>query len=649
MRQKVVSLGLFLLASFSSAASDKNGFIFWQLPPQINTIGKEGQEHLSIIPAPVAIQLREGVFKFDSTVVIVPSGNGEVQKLAGYLSDKVFTPSGIRLTVAKPARAGGKSIKLVLNKVFSKIIGDEGYQLEITPAAVNISANKPAGLFYGIQSIIQMLPPAIESKVRTGGEIWELRAASVTDYPRFGWRGLMLDVSRHFFNKEEVESYIDQMAKYKLNSFHWHLTDNQGWRIEIKKLPGLTATGAFRVPRTGTFWTFEPPHPDEKATDGGFYTQDDIREIVQYARERYVTIVPEIDVPGHSLAFIASFPQASCTQLPYHVNPGSPHADEDLVLCAGNEDNFKKLEIILSEVSSLFPGKYIHIGGDEADKRFWKGCVKCQARIAKEKLKDEAGLQSYFIKRLEKILHSNGKKLIGWDEILEGGLAPDASVMSWRGSEGGIAASKMGHHVVMSPGQYCYFDHLQGDINIEPTYAGGGVLRLSDVYRYDPVPPEGGPGYILGAQANVWTEHIPTIRQVEYMTWPRALALSEVVWTPPDSRNIDSFLLRVESQFPRFSNAEVNYAPSIYDPIIVPQKDGKKLLISFKTEYRGLDIYYTFDHTFPDKFSDKYQGPIEIPKGASEIWAITYKGKMPAGRLLKVAIDDLEKRLQELI
>jgi len=369
---------------------------------------------------------------------------------------------------------------------------------------------------------------------------------------------------------------------------------------------------------------------------------------VKYATERNITIVPEIDFPGHSVALIAAYPEACCTGKQFPVYAGFKELWGENVLCVGNENNFGMIDKIFSEVAALFPGKYFHIGGDEVDKGFWKECPKCQQRMKEEGLKNEEELQSYFIKRVEKILLSKGKTLVGWDEILEGGLAPSAVVMSWRGSDGGIAAAKAGHEAVMTPDSYCYFDHTQGDFNIEKVYSGETSLRLSDVYKFEPVPQDVDPKYILGGQGNVWTEFIPNDRRVEYQTWPRALAMSEVLWSPKEKRNWEGFVPRMETQLVRLRAEDVNYAPSVYDPSIVPVKDKDgKMQITFTTEIKGLDVYYTFDNTFPDNHFPKYDmKPVSIPKGASDIWAITYRNGKPVGRFLIVKLDELKSKMK---
>lgn len=602
-------------------------------------IDATAQIQINVVPKPVTVESTPGNFIFLKDVFVFnKSVNIPIDDLSALLILQLRKISGLQPKTTAKLKTQQKQIILELLQSPDKIIGEEGYTLKVTPQKIAISANQPAGLFYGVQTLLQLIPTE-----KQNGPV-KIPCVNIVDYPRFVWRGLMLDVSRHFFTKEFVKSYIDQMAKYKLNVFHWHLTDNQGWRIEIKGLPELTQIGSWRVPRNGKFWTYDFPQPGEKATDGGFYTQEDIKEIVEYARKRSVTIVPEIDVPGHSLAFIASYPDACCTQKQYHVNAGFSHEKDDIVLCIGNEDNFRKLEIIFAQVAALFPGKYIHIGGDEASKEFWKKCPRCQKRMTDEGLKNEEELQSYFIKRMEKILASNGKKLIGWDEILEGGLSPNATVMSWRGVKGGIQAASEGHDVVMAPGDNLYIMQQQGDLNIERLFPGGKMLRASKVYDYDPVPEGLDPKHILGAQSNLWSEYVFNPRQAEYMTWPRALALSEILWSPKESRNWDDFTPRMEAQFPRFDQAQINYAPSVYDPIISTVNENGLLKIAFTSEIKGLDVYYSFNYTFPDNYAEKYQGPITIPKGALDIWAITYRNGKPVGRLLTISLEELKQR-----
>jgi hexosaminidase len=474
----------------------------------------------------------------------------------------------------------------------------------------------------------------------------DIPAIEIKDEPRFGWRGLLLDVSRHFFTIGEVKRMIDEMVVYKFNLLHLHLSDDQGWRVEIRSLPELTATGAWRVPRTGLWWDRESPAKGEKATYGGFYTQEQIKDLVQYAAERQVDILPEIDVPGHSLAAIASYPFLSSTKLNYNVNPGSKfYGIEDNSLCPGKETTFEFLDKVFTEVAELFPFEYIHIGGDECYKGFWQKCDDCQKRMKDNNLKDMNGLQSYFIKRLEKILEKHGKKLMGWDEILEGGLAPNAGVMSWRGMEGGITAAKAGHQVVMSPTQFAYLDLYQGDPAIEPpTYS---MLRLKTVYDFEPVPPGVDTSYILGGQGNLWSESVPTFRHAEYMLWPRSFALAEVLWSAKPDRNWNDFIRRTEVQLTRLAHADINYATSFFDAIIKTSKNEKgNLLIQLDTEIDGLTMYYTFDNTYPDSHSPVYRPgeKLGIPKDADTFRVVTYQGGKPAGRIITVGIADSLKR-----
>jgi len=596
-----------------------------------------GQNDLLLVPNPVKTQKLKGEFIISGkTRIVIPSGKEKMKSIAELFSEQLKSISGIRSEIINKEK-NKDVISLTLNTTKETELGNEGYRLKVLNHKIYISANEPAGLFYGTQTLLQLIPPVKEKTIN-------IPCTSITDYPRFEWRGLMLDVSRHFFNKEEVMQFLDQMAKYKYNTFHWHLTDDCGWRIEIKAYPRLTSIGAWRVPRTGRYGSFDPAKKGEKSTYGGFYTQNDIKEIVKYAQERFITIVPEIDIPAHNAALIAAYPEFSCIGEPTKVQAGTHGSIGDNVLCVGNEKVYDMLNTIFGELVSLFPGEYIHIGGDEANRSYWKNCPKCQKLIKDKKMENEAVLQSYFTRRVSKILSSKGKRLIGWDEILEGGLAPNATVMSWRGTLGGIAAAKAGHNVVMCPTQYCYFDYMQGEPVIERY--GAAHLVASQVYRWDPVPEGIDPKYILGGQGNVWTEMIPNFRRVEYMTWPRALALSEILWSPQKDRKWENFVPRMEAQFPRFRESEVNYSPSIYDPSIsmIKEKDGKEK-ISLGTEIKGLDIFYTFDCSFPDKFSAKYTGkPVCIPKGATDIWAITYRNNKPIGRLLAITLNELEKR-----
>lgn len=599
--------------------------------------------HIHLIPQPVNISERPGEFVLDQKVsLMIDAPEEKLNEPAAWFANQLKTISGISI---QERRSGKKAIHLKLISAAGKnTIGNEGYKLSVTSSSISLSANTPAGIFYGMQTLLQLLPA--DTKAGAGIKQLAIPCVEITDYPRFGWRGIMLDVSRHFFTKAEVERYIDEIVRFKYNVLHLHLSDDQGWRIEIKSLPQLTNVGAWRVKRTGNWGDFLPALANEPATDGGFYTQDDMREIIKYAQQRNVTILPEIDVPAHSLALIAAYPNLSCTQSLYSVNAGfrSPVRDDN-ALCIGNDSVFTMLDKIFTEIAALFPCEYIHIGGDEAYKGFWADCPKCQKRMADEHLKNVDELQSYFVKRVEKILKSKGKKMIGWDEILEGGLAPEATVMSWRGMKGGIEAAKMNHHVVMTPWDYTYLDLYQGEVNAEPpTY---GMCRLSDSYNYDPVPDSVDEKYILGGQGNLWTERVPNFRQVEYMTWPRALALSEVYWSPKSARNWDDFIKRMEVQFHRFDAAGIKYARSAYNVIFTPVRNaGRDFSVKLSTEIKGLDIYYTFDNTDPDNFYPKYAGePLVFPLGATQLNVITYRDGKPIGKQINIKKEELAVRL----
>lgn len=606
---------------------------------------------IAIIPEPVEIKETAGTFTLPKAVVISGTGQASVAPVAAYLKQKLTTAT--KSTVVQKATAATSTIKFVLNKSAEKALGKEGYHLTVLPKTILISANEAAGLFYGVQSLIQLFPKEIESKTVVA-KTWAVPCVKITDYPRFEWRGLMFDVARHFFTKQEVESYIDNMVKYKFNLLHLHLADDEGWRIQIKSLPRLTEVGAYNVKKVGYFNTFSAPTADEPRTYGGFYTQDDIRELVKYAKDRFVDILPEIDVPGHSLAAIAAYPELSCTPGAenYRVRSGEvimdwskpkPVALVDMTLCPANEKVYEFLDKVLTEVAPLFPFPYIHMGGDEVPKNFWAQSDAIKALMAKENLKDLEEVQSYFEKRVERIVESKGKRFMGWDEILEGGLAPNAAVMSWRGMAGGKKAAQMHHDVVMSPTTFAYIDFMQGDAAIEPRVYS--TLRLSKAYSFEPVPDSVDASYIKGGQANLWTEQVYNMRHAEYMTWPRGFAISETLWSPKAKKNWPGFFSRVESQFDRFKVADVKYAPSVYDPIITASQDaGQNVQVFLSTEVNGLDIYYTWDNTFPDNHYPKYTSQITIPKDAFELRMITYRGKDPIGRLITIPVTDLNKR-----
>jgi hexosaminidase len=615
----------------------------------------------AIVPQPVKVEQKPGYFTLPKNITIQTVETTELKQTLVDLQKGLSVATGYKVSVSGNAPAA--IIKLELNKTENAKLGNEGYTLSVTQKNITIKANKTAGIFYGVQTLMQLFPAEIEDSILVKNIAWKVPCVEITDYPRFGWRGLMLDVSRHFFTKKEVEAYIDQMSKYKFNLLHLHLTDDQGWRIEIKGLPRLTEVGAWNVYMVGQFGSFLPPAPDAPRTNGGFYTQDDIKEMVQYAKERFINILPEIDVPGHSLAAIVSYPDLSCTPgaETYQVSSGERRRGVDNTLCPANEKVYTFLDQVMTQIAELFPFQYIHVGGDECRKDFWKKSDSVTALMQRENLKTYEEVQSYFEKRLEKIVESKGKKFLGWDEILEGGLAPDAAVMSWRGSHdgivsdnttgnenGGVAAAKMGHDVVMSPTEFVYLDYMQSDRTMEPhVYAS---LRLNKVYSFDPMPAglnNEEQKYILGAQGNLWTEQVYNFRQVEYMTWPRAFAIAEDTWSTKENKNWDDFVRRVEAQFARFNIEEVKYAPSMYDPDFIPSfTQDSTLKIELKNEVNGLDIYYSFDNSYPDKFYPKYTAPLLVPNYATQIKVITYRDGKPIGRMISMPLDELQRRVK---
>ncbi|MBD0352094.1 MAG: family 20 glycosylhydrolase [Flavisolibacter sp.] len=605
----------------------------------------------SIIPQPVSLQTGNGSFTLrNNSVIELSTTDADAKRVARFLSEKLAVPTGYSIAVKSVPTASNTSGIIRLGLVKDASLGNEGYKLNVAPGAVSITANTAAGLFYGMQSLLQLFPKEVESKSKVNRTSWTVPAVSITDYPRFGWRGLMLDVSRHFFTKDEVKRFIDDMVQYKYNLLHLHLTDDQGWRIQIKSLPKLTEVGAWRPKREGKWGNTEAPDPNEPKTYGGFYTQDDIRELVQYAKDRFVNILPEVDVPGHSLAAIASYPDLACTPGTYRVNAGEkfmnwpgPVALVDNNLCPAKESVFEFLDKVFTEIAQLFPFDYIHMGGDEVPKNMWEKSDAVKSLMQKEGLKDMHEVQSYFVKRVEKIIQSKGKKLIGWDEILEGGLAPNATVMSWRGMKGGIEAAKMGHQVVMSPTDFAYLDYMQGDPITEPlVYA---TLRLNKAYQFDPVPAGVDSTLILGGQGNLWTEQIQNMRTVQYMIWPRGMALAEAVWSSRQKKDWNSFVQRVESQFDRLDVQQTKYARTIYDPIFAASFDkDSSLKVTLTTEVPGLEIHYSFDDTHPDQFYPKYTNTLTIPKDALHLKVITYRDGKPVGRQIDMPVTELRRR-----
>lgn len=579
------------------------------------------QSGVDIIPRPVSARQMPGTFEIKANTVICFNAKEQgLKEAADFFARSIREISGYQLPVNVESES---FIRLELDKVSS--VGNEGYLLNVKPEYIEIKANTKKGIVYGMQSLLQLLPP-----IRTNARL-EVACMEVEDYPRFKWRGMHLDVSRHFFGPEVVKQYIDLMASYKLNTFHWHLVDDPGWRIEIKQYPELTDIGAWRVDYNHLPWDQRPQaKPGQEPTYGGYYTQEQIKEIIAYAAERNITIVPEIEMPGHVASAIAAFPELGCTKKPQLQLTGGDYSNLSSNYCAGDEAVFEFIENVLTEVIDLFPSEYIHIGGDEVNKDAWAKCKLCQERIRKEKLKDENGLQSYFIKRVGKFLKSKGRKMIGWDEILEGGLAPDATVMSWRGEAGGIEAARMKHDVVMTPGSPCYFDHYQAGPAGEPL-AIGGFNTLKKVYDYEPVPSgleDKFSKYVLGAQANVWTEYITTTEYLEYMVLPRMAALAEVVWTPAGRKDWRSFSSRIQREFKAYEQKGLRYCPGNFSVAIKPVSEDGKLFVELSTEILDAGIVYTLDGSEPTPESLSYEEPVEITSTTTIKAATVVNGKI---------------------
>ena len=617
------------------------------------------QQPIHLIPQPVSVQPQPGQFRLNRATTITYS-KPESATLAALLAGQLTGQTGLTLTSKATSTPSVNAIALVLMTTPDAKLGREGYRFNSSAKGVVITANQPAGLFYGAQTLLQLM-----SSARTQTDVPDANSfksapleqtvpgVQIVDYPRFGWRGVMLDVSRSFFPKADMPRYIDELAALKINTLHWHLTDDNGWRIEIKALPRLTSVGAWRVPREGHFGERNNPRPGEAATYGGFYTQDEVREIVRYALARNITIVPEIDVPGHSMAILAAYPELSCTKdTSTRVNPGTQFSEwyangtfkmlVDNTLNPANEAVYTLLDNVFTEVAALFPGQYIHAGGDECYHGYWAKDPGCQALMAKEGFLKVEELQGYFMKRVEKIINAKGKKFMGWDEILEGGVSPSATVMSWRGMKGGIEAAKNGHDVVMSPTTFAYLDYMQSDPTLEPRIYSS--LRLKTCYEFEPVPAGTDSTRILGGQGNLWTEQIPTLSHAEYMLFPRVWALSEVFWSPQNRRNWADFVPRLEAQMERAEEAGINYSRAVYDPIVTVAMADNKLTAMLDTELPGTEIYYSIDDTMPGRYSLRYTQPLLIPEGNVTLRVITYRNGKTAGRQLTLKRDELVKR-----
>jgi len=518
---------------------------------------------LALVPLPQKMERLKGTFILGSKTQIVVDEPAETT--GQYLAERLRKSTGLPLPVRTPAKTGkpARNCILLTTSGAQAGLGAEGYVLEVSSKSVVIRARSAAGLFYGTQTLLELLPPEALAD-RPCNVALMIPCVRIEDAPRFPYRGVLLDVARHFFTKDELKRFIDEIALHKINTLQLHLTDDQGWRIEIKKYPRLTEVGGWR---NSIGFDLDPKSSTAYGPDGrygGFYTQDEMREIIAYATSRHVTIVPEIEMPGHGSAALAAYPQLSCSGGPYSTDMSA--AKFPGVFCAGREETFDFITGVLGEIARLFPGQYVHIGGDEVNKENWHNCARCQQRMRDENLKTEHELQSYFIRRVEKILNADGKRLIGWSEIREGGLAQNATVMDWIG--GAVEAASAGHDVIMSPTTHCYLDYYQSRNHTNEPTAIGGFLPLQLVYSFEPVPEKLDPKYrshILGAQGNLWTEYIPSFRQVEYMTFPRLCALAEVTWSPAQLRNWDDFVRRLEMHSRRLEALGVNYRKGFFE------------------------------------------------------------------------------------
>ena len=588
---------------------------------------------INVIPVPVSLTQNEGVFKVGKNMAFQAS-TPEAKTVAEFFASKLNLATGYQVTVGDKEVSNG--ISLIIDE--SLDVNNEGYTLDVTANGATVKAKTPQGLFYGMQTFMQLLPAEVESPVVVSGIAWTAPCVSVKDEPRFGYRGFMLDPCRHFIPVENVKKQIDVLSLFKINRMHWHLTDDQGWRIEIKKYPKLTEVGAKRIEGEGTEY-------------GGFYTQEEIKEVVKYAADRCVTVIPELELPGHEMAAIAGYPELSCKG--EQSTPRIIWGVEDIVMCAGKEETFKFLEDVIDEIAPLFPSEYFHIGGDECPKISWKQCPLCQKRIKEEGLKGdkqhsaEERLQSYFVQRMEKYLSGKyGKKIIGWDEILEGGLAPSATVMSWRGEAGGIAAANMDHDVIMTPGSGgMYLDQYQGDSKIEPVTIGG-YATIEKVYSYNPIPDTlvatGKAQHILGVQCNNWSEYMYNTDLMEYRMYPRALAVAEIGWSPLTRKDYKDFERRLDNALVRLDAHNINYyIPQPEQPNgstnLVAFTD--KASLAFKTT-RPVKVVYTIDGTEPTAESTVYSAPIEF----TESGVLKIRSVLPSGKMSKTRTITVEKQ-----
>lgn len=583
----------------------------------------------AVVPLPreVCVNPQEKPFRLDESISIAyPADHELLERNAAFLAEYVQQSTGKALPL-KPLAEGENCAKTITLRLDPSVAKPEGYRLTCNAEGIQISGLTEMGIFYGIQTLRKAIPATAQ------GATILIPAGEVNDAPRFGYRGMHLDVCRHFFPLEFVKKYIDLLALHNMNFLHWHLTDDQGWRIEIKKYPRLTEVGAWRDRTVVGRWDsgeYDSVHY------GGFYTQEQLKEIVQYAAERYVSIIPEVDLPGHMLAALAAYPELGCTGGPYEVCPDWGVFED--VLCLGNDKTYEFLEDVLTEVMEIFPSPYIHIGGDEAPRTRWAKCPKCQARIKAEGLKAdkehtaEDRLQTYCMARMERFLNEHGRKIIGWDEILEGDVAPNATIMSWRGSEGGIKAAQMGHNVIMTPNNFCYFDYYQTDKTDGEPLGIGGFVPIEKVYSLEPtdrLTPEQA-RHILGAQANLWTEYIATTEHVEYMVLPRMAALAEVQWTLPEKKDYKDFTTRLMRLIPFYQRDGLNYAKHIFDittefTATEPEGSHRKAVLARLSTVDNAPIRYTLDGTEPTADSPLYDGEGIVIDRSADLRAIAFR------------------------
>ena len=586
---------------------------------------------VSIIPKPNNQSFSEGFFTLDKNSTFVVQS--EIQsKIAKHFLSSFNVVQGFN-----PSIQGGEDDGNIIFET-KESIPNEGYILDIKKDAINVQASSNAGFFYAMQSLKQMMPVSFFSKKEQNATGCRIPVTRIEDAPAFGWRGYMLDVSRHFFEVEKVKEVLDFMAELKLNRFHWHLADDQGWRVEIKSYPKLTEIGAWRMDykntdETKSDWWGRPFQKEgEKATYGGFYTQEEIKEIIAYAKERYIEVIPEIDMPGHAQATIAAYPEIGCVNAHKFVATGGVFQNN--TYNPGKEATFEFAEKMLNEIMDLFPFKYVHIGGDECNKNQWKVDPDAQRRMKEEGLKNEEELQSYFIKRIEKMINARDRIMIGWDEILEGGLAPNAVVMSWRGEEGGIISAKAGHEVIMTPNKHCYVDLKQGHDDLEPNLGYSRSL-LSDAYNYQVIPDtlEGEEKKLIkGIQANLWTESISDWGKLTYMTFPRLYAVAENSWTTQENKSWDDFTERLLLQMKRLDAQEVRYAVSAFSPWIDHKGKGETIEVTLSTEVNNLNIHYTLDGTEPTEKSTLYKKPF-ISDKSIQLRVRAFKDSVAVGYL----------------